>query len=142
MLEVAEQHKFTFDTVQMPLNVMDEHYDSFRQIVLPILLEKNIGVLGMKPMGDPFILKSGAVTPMECLSYSLSLPTSVVITGCDSMKILQQALDVDRGFKPLTDAEKAALLRKTAKAAKNGEFEVYKTSTHFDGTTQNPQWLG
>jgi predicted aldo/keto reductase-like oxidoreductase len=142
MLEVADQHKFTFDTVQMPLNVMDEHYESFQQIVLPILLEKNLGVLGMKPMGDPFILKSGTVTPIECLRYSLSLPTSVVVTGCDSMKILQQALDVGRGFKPLTAAEKAALLSKTAEAAKNGQFELYKTSTHFDGTAKNPEWLG
>ncbi len=142
MLEVADQHKFTFATVQMPLNVMDAHYESFTNIVLPILREKNIGVLGMKPMGDPFILKSNTVTAVECLRYSLSLPTSVVITGCDSMERLQQALDVGRGFKPLSEAERAALLRKTAQAAKNGEFELYKTSHHFDSTYEHPEWLG
>jgi predicted aldo/keto reductase-like oxidoreductase len=142
MLEVADQHKFTFATVQMPLNVMDAHYESFTNIVLPILREKNIGVLGMKPMGDPFILKSNTVTAVECLRYSLSLPTSVVITGCDSMERLQQALDVGRGFKPLSEAERAALLRKTAQAAKNGEFELYKTSHHFDSTHKHPEWLG
>jgi uncharacterized protein len=141
MLEVADQHKFTFDTVQMPLNVMDAHYESFTSIVLPIVQQKNIGVLGMKPMGDPFILKSNTVTAVECLRYSLSLPTSVVITGCDSMERLQQALNVGRSFKPLTDAERAALLSKTAQAAKNGEFELYKTSHHFDSTIQHPEYL-
>ena len=72
MLEVADQHNFKFDTVQMPLNVMDAHYESFEKIVLPILKEKNIGVLGMKSMGDSIILKSGSVTPVECLRYALS----------------------------------------------------------------------
>ena len=142
MLEVAAQHKFTFDTVQMPLNVMDAHYESFAKIVLPILQDKKIGVLGMKPMGDPFILKSNTVSAVECLRYALSLPTSVVITGCDSMDRLQQALTVGRNFKPLSDAERASLLNKTAQAAKNGEFELYKTSHHFDATYKHPEYLG
>ena len=142
MLDVADQHKFTFDTVQLPLNVMDAHYESFTNIVLPILQQKNIGVLGMKPMGDPFILNSNTVTAVECLRYSLSLPTSVVITGCDSMERLQQALNVGRSFKPLTDAERTSLLNKTAQAAKNGEFELYKTSHHFDSTVKHPEYLG
>jgi uncharacterized protein len=142
MLEVADQHKFLFDSVQMPLNVMDAHFHSFEKIVLPILVKKNIGVLGMKPMGDKIILKSNAVTPVECLHYSMSLPTSVVITGCDSMEILQQALKAAREFKPLNEAQLAALLAKTVAPAKNGEYEQYKTTTNFDGTVQNPQWLG
>jgi uncharacterized protein len=142
MLEVADQHKFLFDTCQLPLNVMDAHFDSFEKIVLPILVEKNIGVLGMKPMGDPFILKSKTVTPIECLHYTMSLPTSVTITGCDSMKIVQQALQAARDFKPLEAPQRAALLAKTEAAAKDGKFELYKTSHHFDGTFQNPQWLG
>src|SRR5690349_4544499 len=142
MLEVADQHKFLFASVQMPLNVMDAHFDSFQKIVLPILVKKNIGVLGMKPMGSGIILKSKVVTPVECLQYAMSLPTSVVITGCDSMDVLQQALKTAREFKPLDDAQRAALLAKTAEVAKKGEFELYKTSTNFDGTTHNPQWLG
>ncbi|HEY4931222.1 MAG TPA: aldo/keto reductase [Terriglobales bacterium] len=142
MLEVADQHQFKFDTVQMPLNVMDAQYESFAQIVLPMLLEKNIGVLGMKPIGAGILLKSGKITAVECLRYALSLPTSVVITGCESMKDLQQALELGRNFQPLTESERAALLTKTAEVAKNGEFEKYKTSTMFDGTTHNPQWLG
>jgi uncharacterized protein len=142
MLEVADQHKFLFASVQMPLNVMDAHFDSFQKIVLPILVKNNIGVLGMKPMGSGIILKSKVVTPIECLHYAMSLPTSVVITGCDSMDVLQQALKTAREFKPLDDTQRAALLAKTAEVAKNGQFELYKTSTNFDGTTHNPQWLG
>lgn len=142
MLATASSHRFTFDTVQMPLNVMDHHFNSFEAKVLPVLLKQNIGVLGMKPMGDHFILQSKTATAVECLHYAMNLPTSVVITGCDSMQILQQALDAARSFRPLSNGQIAALLAKTAKAAQSGEYELYKTSHHFDGTFQNPQWLG
>lgn len=142
MLEVAAKHNFTFDTVQMPLNVMDAHFRSFGRMVLPKLVEQQIGVLGMKSMGDQIILKSGVVTPQECLRYALSLPTSVVITGIDSRKILQQDLDVAKNFKPLTEEEMAALLSKTKQVAESGQFELFKTSAHFDSTARHPEWLG
>jgi len=93
-------------------------------------------------MGDPYILQSKTVTATECLQYCMNLPTSVVITGCDSLKILQQALDGARGFRPMAKAQVASLLAKTAQAAQSGQYELYKTSHHFDGTYQNPQWLG
>ena len=127
---------------QVPLNVMDAQYESFGQIVLPMLQERNIGVVGMKPIGAGILLKSGKISAVECLRYALSLPTSVVITGCESMRDLQQALELGRNFQPLSESERAALLSKTAEVAKNGQFELYKTSTQFDGTTHNPQWLG
>ena len=142
MLEVAFSHDFTFDAVQMPLNVMDAHFESFEKKVLPVLVKHNIGVLGMKPMGDKLILNSKTATPIECLHYAMNLPTSVVITGCDSLQILQQAIDAARTFKPLGPGEVANLLEKTAPAAVKGEFEKYKTSHDFDGTFHNPQWLG
>jgi len=142
MLATASAHQFRFDTVQMPLNVMDHHFSSFEAKVLPVLQKENIGMLGMKPMGDTFILKSKTVSPVECLHYAMNLPTSVVITGCDSPSILQQALDAARSFQPMSEEQLATLLRKTAKAAQSGEYELYKTSHHFDGTYQNPQWLG
>jgi len=142
MLEVAFSHDFTFDAVQMPLNVMDAHFESFEKKVLPVLVKHNIGVLGMKPMGDKLILNSKTATPIECLHYAMNLPTSVVITGCDSLQILQQAIDAARTFKPLGPGEVANLLEKTAPAAAKGEFEKYKTSHDFDGTFHNPQWLG
>jgi predicted aldo/keto reductase-like oxidoreductase len=142
MLDTAAIHQFRFDTVQMPLNVMDAHYESFEKKVLPVLVKDDIGVLGMKPMGDHFVLESKTVTPLECLHYAMNLPTSVVITGCDSMQILDQALGAARSFRPMNANEVAALLAKTAQAAQSGKFELYKTSHHFDGTYQNPQWLG
>jgi predicted aldo/keto reductase-like oxidoreductase len=126
----------------MPLNVMDAHFNSFEKKVLPVLVKHQIGVLGMKPMGAGIILQSKVVSPVECLRYAMSLPTSVVITGCDSLSVLQQALDVARSFKPLSSQETAALLAKTAPVAAKGEFEQYKTTHNFDGTVQNPQWLG
>src|SRR3989475_1051775 len=91
MLEVAKQRAFKFDTVQMPLNVMDAHYRSFEKLVLPELVKQRTGVLGMKPLANGIILKSKTVSAADCLRYALNLPTSVVITGVDSMKILDQA---------------------------------------------------
>ena len=142
MLETAFAHKFTFDAVQMPLNVMDAHFESFEKNVLPVLVQHNIGVLGMKPMGDSVILRSKTASPTECLHYAMNLPTSVVITGCDSLPILQQALAAARGFQPMSKEEVSQLLARTASAAGKGEFELYKSSHNFDGTYQNPQWLG
>jgi aryl-alcohol dehydrogenase-like predicted oxidoreductase len=142
MLETAFAHNFTFDSVQMPLNVMDAHYNSFEKEVLPVLVKHQIGVLGMKPMGDKIILNSKTASPVECLHYAMNLPTSVVITGCDSMQILEQALAAARSFRPMSQPAVAALLAKTAPVAGKGEFEQYKTTRNFDGTYHNPQWLG
>ncbi|HMH86288.1 MAG TPA: aldo/keto reductase [Gemmatimonadaceae bacterium] len=142
MLEVAKEHDFAFATVQMPLNVMDAHYRSFGKLVLPVLVKQKIGVLGMKSMANGIILKSRTVTPVECLHYALNLPTSVVITGCDSMEILEQALDALRSFQPLSAAQVKAILAKTKAAATDGEFEPFKTSSIFDSTATHPDWLG
>jgi predicted aldo/keto reductase-like oxidoreductase len=142
MLETAFAHQFLFDAVQMPLNVMDAHYQSFEQKVLPVLVKHDIGVLGMKPMGDSIILRSKTASATECLHYAMNLPTSVVITGCDSLPILQQAIDAARSFHPMSKDEVAQLLARTASAGGKGEYELYKTSHNFDGTYQNPQWLG
>jgi aryl-alcohol dehydrogenase-like predicted oxidoreductase len=142
MLKTAFAHNFTFDTVQMPLNVMDAHYDSFEKLVLPVLQEHNIGVIGMKPLGGGVILRSGVVSAQECLRYALSLKTSVVVTGCESMENLNQALEAAQNFVELTPSEKLALIVKTAKVAQNGQFELYKSSEVFDGTTKHPEWLG
>ena len=141
-LEVAREHGFTFDTVQMPLNVMDAHYRSFEKLVVPELVRQNIGVLGMKSMANGLILKSGTVTAIECLHYALNLPTSVVITGIDSMERLEQAFEAARTFRPMTRRERQALLAKTAEAASRGEFELFKTTSIFDATATNPEWLG
>jgi predicted aldo/keto reductase-like oxidoreductase len=142
MLEVAKAREFRFDAVQMPLNVMDAHFRSFGKQVLPVLVKEQIGVLGMKPMGSGEILRSKTVTPEECLHYAMSLPTSVVITGIDTMDILKQDLEVVRTFKPMNPEAMAALLQKTATAAAEGHFEPFKTTSRYDGTAHSPQWLG
>jgi aryl-alcohol dehydrogenase-like predicted oxidoreductase len=142
MLKVASENGFHFDSVQMPLNVMDAHFRSFAQMVLPELVKEEIGVLGMKSMGDSVILKSKVVTPIECLHYALSLPTSVVITGIDKPEILDQAFEAVKNFKPLTREQITQLLSKTKEVALAGKYELFKTSSHFDSTAKNPDWLG
>lgn len=142
VLEFARKNNFKFDAVQMPLNVMDAHFKSFEKEVLPVLVGEKIGVLGMKPLGSGAILQSKQATAIECLHYAMSLPTSTVITGIDSIKILDQAFEAARTFKPLDETRRKELLARTAGPAQEGEFEKFKTTTNFDGTVQNPQWLG
>ena len=142
MLDAAAQYGFRFDAVQLPLNVMDAHHDSFEKKILPGLVKDEIAVLGMKPLGAPYILDSKTVSAVDCLRYAMSLPVSVTITGIDSLKVLDQAFAVARGFKPLSQEQRLAMLAKTQKAASDGKFERYKTSETFDGTTRHPEWLG
>jgi predicted aldo/keto reductase-like oxidoreductase len=142
MLEIAKQHNFHFDTVQMPINVMDAHFRSFTHQVMPVAVQQGIGVLAMKTFGDPYILQSKTVEPIEALHYGLTQPVSVVITGIDSLPILGQALQAARTFKPLSAAQVDSLLARTKEAAANGKYELFKISPHYDGTIANPQWLG
>lgn len=143
MLATAERHGFRFDTVQMPLNLLDAHFRSFEHQVLPRLVTDGAGVLGMKPFGDGRLLESNSgVTPAECLHYALNLPTSVVITGIDSMEVLRQDLEAVDSFRPLPPGEVAHLMSKTAGVAAAGWFELYKMSSEHDSTTLHPQWLG
>jgi predicted aldo/keto reductase-like oxidoreductase len=141
-LELAEKNKVRFDAVQMPLNVMDAHFRSFAQKVLPVLVRDEIGVLGMKPLGSGAILQSKTVTAIECLHYALNLPTSTVITGIDRMEYMDQAFEAARTFRPMTQDAVSALLARTTEAAASGKYELFKTSARFDATTTHPEWLG
>jgi diketogulonate reductase-like aldo/keto reductase len=141
MLKTADDHGFVFDTVQMPLNVMDGHYKSFEKNVLPVAVGKGIGVVSMKPLGSGIILESKTVSAVECLHYAMSLPTSCVITGCDSVGVLDQAIDAALRFQPLSPEAVASMLDRTREAAKDGAYEKFKTSQKFDGTEQHPKWL-
>jgi diketogulonate reductase-like aldo/keto reductase len=142
MLQIASDHGFHFDSVQMPLNVMDAHFRSFQHQVVPSLLKERVAILGMKTFGDHFILDSKTVTPIEALHYSMSLPISVVITGIDRPEILDQAFEAVRTYRRLNATQIGDLLGRTSTAAGTGRLELYKTSTHFDGTIKNPVWLG
>lgn len=141
-LNVARDHDFRFDAVQLPLNVLDAHYRSFEKLVVPELVRDDIAVLGMKSMGNGIILRSGVVSAEECLRYALSLPTSVVITGIETEERLEQALKVADNFQLFSDEERDELLARTANAAQRGEYELFKTSSVFDSTATHPEWLG
>src|SRR5689334_20208563 len=142
MLEVAQQNGFRFDTVQMPLNVMDAHFRSFEKLVLPELVKEEIGVLAMKTLANGTILESQTVSATECLQYAMNLPVSVVITGCESMDDLEQALNAARTFQPMSNEQVSSVLAKTAQAAARGEYELFKTTSVYDGTAAHPEWLG
>jgi len=142
MLDEAAKNNFHFDACQMPLNPFDAQFRSFQHQVVPVLVKKGIAVLGMKSMGSNYILRSKVVTPVECLHYAMNLPTSTVITGCDSLPVLHQALDAARSFKRLSQKEVTDLLAKTAPVAGAGKYELYKTSKYFDSTAKHPEYLG
>jgi predicted aldo/keto reductase-like oxidoreductase len=142
MLDAAAAHKFRFDTVQMPLNVLDAHFRSFEKLVLPRLVAMNIGVLGMKPLASGRLLKTNTVDATEALHYAMNLPTSVVITGCESMQDLEQAIRAALTFEPMMPAQVDALLARTKAAAAEGKFETFKTTDEHDGTSKHPEWLG
>ena len=142
MFEIAAKHNFHFDTVQMPVNVMDAHFRSFTKEVIPVAQKNGTGVLAMKTFGDDFVLQSNTVQPMECLHYGLSQPVSVVITGIDKPHILDQAIEAARTFKPMSQQEQASLLARTQAAALTGNYEPFKTTQQFDSTATNPKWLG
>ncbi|BCM93262.1 aldo-keto reductase YhdN [Abditibacteriota bacterium] len=146
MFKVADSHGFHFDTVQHPVNVMDAHFRSFTRNVIPVSAAHGTATLGMKTFGDHFILdhvkKSGAASAVQLLHFGMSQPLSVLITGCDSLAVLSQALHAAKTFKPMTVAEQDALLAKTKVAASQGKYELFKTSERFDSTAQHPEWLG
>ncbi len=143
MLEVAEERGFQFDSVQMPLNVMDAHFRSFGHLVLPYLVQHGIAALGMKTFGDGVILKSDApIKPLEYLHFCLNLPTSVVITGIESQRDLDQAFEAVKTFQPMDKAKVAELLERSKPYALQGKYELFKTSATFDGTAKNAAWLG
>jgi predicted aldo/keto reductase-like oxidoreductase len=142
MIETADKHGFTFDSVQMPVNALDQHFDSFQQKVIPVAQRHGMAVLGMKPLANGAVLKTNTISAAEGLHYAMSVPVTVTITGCESMANLEQALGGARNFKPLDVQQKMALLQKTAPVATAGQFEAYKSSQIYDGTTNNPKWLG
>ncbi len=142
MLELARNHGFHFDAVLFPSNVMDWSFRSFVHQVMPVALKEGIAVQTMKPLGDKHLLESKAVTPEECLQYALSQPTSVVIHGMEKVEYLEQTLAVVKNFKPLTPAQIVALANKAKPAAMTGKYELFKTTSQYDSTAKNPQWLG
>lgn len=149
MLETAGQHGFHFDTVQMSLNVFDAHFRSFAHVVVPRAVEERIAVLAMKTFGGADgvffrspVLANRTISPIDCLHYSLNLPSSVVITGIDDQRSLDQAFAAAKSFTPMSPEQVTALLSKTQPFASTGQYELNKSTMRFDSTTQNSFWLG
>jgi aryl-alcohol dehydrogenase-like predicted oxidoreductase len=141
-LDVAQQHQFRFDTIMFPNNVLDPHFRSFGQKVLPVAEKEGLGILCMKPLADGFVLKTKTVSPIEALHFVLNQNVSVCITGCENMRDLDQAFEAVNTFRPMNEQQVSALLDKTRNPAVTGKFEPFKTDNVFDSTAQHPQWLG
>ena len=142
MLKVAADHGFHFDAAQMPLNVMDARLSKFRSPGRARVSSARDRSARHEVDGRRGDLKSKNSIASQCLHYAMSLPTSVVITGIDQQPILDQAIEAVKTFKPLNRDQVDQLLAKTREAAIAGKYELFKTSSHFDSTAKNPDWLG
>jgi aryl-alcohol dehydrogenase-like predicted oxidoreductase len=133
-------HDFPFDTVQMPLNCLDATFRSFETQVLPVANRKGLGVLGMKSLGGSGeIVTNGAATAHEGLSYAMSLPVSTTISGMESLAVLQQNLKIASGFKPLNAEAMQAARDRVRTFAADGRYELFKTTTKYDGKVGREQ---
>jgi len=133
-------YKYPFDTVQMPLNCFDSTYKSFERQVLPVALERGMGVLGMKSLGgDAQPILHGAITAEEALRYAMSLPVATTISGIDNFDVLHQNLAIARGFKPFSESEMQALRDRCAPYAADGHLELYKSTKKYDADVGREQ---
>lgn len=126
-------YDYAWDSVQMPVNVLDAHFMSFQKNILPILLERNIGPIAMKSMGSGHLLESGVIGPKQALRYAWSQPVATVVCGMTSIEQLEQNVEAARDFKPLSKQEQDELLEKARSAARDGAYEPFKTTGRFDG---------
>jgi predicted aldo/keto reductase-like oxidoreductase len=122
---------FDWETVQMPINILDKHFLSFTNNVLPVAVKKNIGVIAMKTLAGPpgVIPKEGIAKAEEAHRFAMTLPVSTVCSGMDSLEYLQKNLKTVRAFKPMTEDEMTTLLTGVIKFSMNGKYEEYKTYT-------------
>ena len=131
---------FDWAASQMPLNVMDASYRSFQKQVLPVMNQKGIGCIAMKSLGGNGAIVAKAGVPIDqALGYVFSLPISTLVSGIDSEKVLDQNLKIVRDYKPMDEAARQALERKYAQVAGDGRFELFKSTTEFDGPVHRKQ---
>jgi len=124
---------FEWDAAQMPNNVMDAGFLSFRDEVMPVCLKKKVGIIGMKGCGgDGQMLHKGGVTVEDCYRYCLSQPVSVQVVGLSDMQQMDTAFRIARGFSPMTAEESRTLMSRVRDVQADGRFELFKTSKRFD----------
>src|SRR5579871_13349 len=127
-------HDFPFDAVQMPLNCCDATFRSFEQQVLPEVNRRGMAAPGMKSAGGSGeMVRSGIITPAEALRYAMSLPVGVTISGMESAGVLQQNLEIARGFQPMSAGDMQKLRERCRLDASDGRYELFKTSKKYDG---------
>ena len=133
-------HDYPWDSCQLPLNCFDATFRSFEQRVLAELNRRGIAAIGMKSLGgDARAVKDKVVTPQEALQYTLSLPIVTLVSGIDTMRVLEQNVAVARNFRPMTARQREKLRRRVAATARDGRFELYKISAAFDGNESRRQ---
>lgn len=126
------EKNFNWDTVQLPINLLDYHFRSFIRETLPVLVERKIGVIGMKTLTGGNILRTGILKPEECLRYAMATQVSTIVVGMDSLELLQRNLQIASTFQEMSDTEKSDLLQKAKSFGETGEYEPYKTSRRYD----------
>ena len=124
---------FDWETVQMPINMMDAHFRSFREHIVPQCVERGAGVIGMKGLGGGVIPGRAGIGADTCIRYALSQPISSLVVGITSMDELLQNAATARSFSPMADAEQRVLLKGVKEVAGDGRFELYKTTQRMDG---------
>jgi predicted aldo/keto reductase-like oxidoreductase len=141
-LKMLPRH--TWDTVQMPINVLDYHYRSFANQLVPQAVKRGIGPIGMKSLGGGADHKGRLVvekvcTVEEALNYSLSRPIASLVVGIDSMEVLKQDLAIARAFPALDEAALAKLVERVKEKAGDGRHERFKSTQFFDGPYHQKQ---
>jgi hypothetical protein len=137
---IAAIERFPFDTILLALNAADKHHLSFIARLLPLAVEKQMGIIGMKipargrilsswkpgmPPEDRFVgdaKSAGTITMEEAMYYTLSLPVSTIIIGCDNPQQVEENIQLARAFTPLTDGQMLALQKKTETIARQALF--------------------
>lgn len=130
--------RFPFDAVLLALNAADPHHLSFKRDLLPLAVEKEMAIIGMKIPARGLLLSSwrppaegtsrlaatvpGTLNMSEAMRYVLSLPVSTVIVGCDSIAQLEENVAIARDFRPLADTQMAALEAKAAPVHRQALF--------------------
>lgn len=131
---------FEWDTVQMPVNVMDAHYRSFQNEILPELNRRGIGVIGMKSLGgDAQLVKDAGLTPQECRAYAMTLPISTLVTGIESDENLDQDLAIARDLVPMNPDAMDSLRGRVEDVARDGRFEWFKSTQYYDSKLHREQ---
>jgi aryl-alcohol dehydrogenase-like predicted oxidoreductase len=124
-----------WETVQHPVNLIDPHYLSFINSVMPNIRKKGLGLLAMKSNGMGSIGKASIAPIAECLRFAWSHDVDAVVSGVETVEQLEQNVAVLKTLKPMSNEEIAAVLERTRKGPHGPKVEGYKKK---EGTAAGP----